>query len=34
MYVGRVGGLTLIFAAVSEKGLHKGRLPEESITVG
>lgn len=34
MYVGRVGGLTLIFAAVSERPDSSGRLPEEKITVG
>ena len=34
MYFGRVGGLTLIFATVSEKGMNNGRLPEERITVG
>lgn len=34
MYFGRVGGLTLIFATVSEKGWNSGRLPEERITVG
>lgn len=34
MYIGRVGGLTLIFAAVSDKGMNSGRLPEGRITVG
>lgn len=34
MYVGRVGGLTLIFAAVSAGNPGKGILPEEKITVG
>ena len=34
MFFGRVGGLTLIFAAVSEKGNHGVRLPQEKITVG
>ena len=34
MYFGRVGGLTLIFATVSERGMGSGRLPEERITVG
>ncbi len=33
MYFGRVGGLTLIFAAVSN-GAGKARLPQEKITVG
>ena len=34
MYVGRVGGLTLIFAAMSEKRDTNSRHPEEKITVG
>ena len=34
MFLGRVGGLTLIFAAVSDKGMNSGRLPEGRITVG
>lgn len=34
MYFGRVGGLTLIFAALPEKGSHHSRLPQEKITVG
>lgn len=34
MFFGRVGGLTLIFAAVSEGKLNNSRLPEEKITVG
>ena len=34
MFWGRVGGLTLIFAAVSEKRRDAARFPEEKITVG
>lgn len=34
MYFGRVGGLTLIFAAIPEKGAHLSKLPQEKITVG
>lgn len=34
MFFGRVGGLTLIFAAVSGNKKHNGRLPREKITVG
>ena len=34
MFFGRVGGLTLVFAAVSEGKLNNSRLPEEKITVG
>ena len=34
MYTGRVGGLTLIFSAVSSKKAGFSRLPEEKITVG
>ena len=34
MYVGRVGGLTLIFATVSAGSPGEGTLPEEKITVG
>ena len=34
MFLGRVGGLTLIFAAVSEKRRDAARFPEEKITVG
>lgn len=34
MFFGRVGGLTLIFAAVSEPGLKGIHFPEEKITVG
>lgn len=34
MYFGRVGGLTLIFAALSEKGTNLSKLPLEKITVG
>ena len=34
MFFGRVGGLTLIFAAVSGSGQQVSRLPQEKITVG
>lgn len=34
MFIGRVGGLTLIYAAVSPKKYDVSRLPEEHITVG
>lgn len=34
MFFGRVGGLTLVFAAFSEKTGNVARLPKEKITVG
>lgn len=34
MFFGRVGGLTLIFAALSNKQGNSARLPQERITVG
>ena len=34
MYFGRVGGLTLIFAALPERGANLSKLPQEKITVG
>ena len=34
MFFGRVGGLTLVFAASSVKGKNVSRLPKEKITVG
>lgn len=34
MYVGRVGGLTLILATIAPKGSLEGKYPEEKITVG
>ena len=34
MYCGRVGGLTLIFAALSGKRGNTARLPQEKMTVG
>jgi trk system potassium uptake protein TrkH len=34
MYVGRVGGLTLIFSAVSGNAGNTARLPQEKLTVG
>ena len=34
MYFGRVGGLTLIYAAFSNKQHVNSKLPQEKITVG
>ena len=34
MYLGRVGGLTLIYATLSPKNQNIAKLPQESITVG
>ena len=34
MFFGRVGGLTLIFAAFSGTQHYAARLPREKITVG
>ena len=34
MFLGRVGGLTLIFAALSDNKGRYGRLPEENISIG
>ena len=34
MYLGRVGGLTLVFAAVTPKSVSISKLPQEKITVG
>ena len=34
MYLGRVGGLTLIYAALSGKKAAKAKLPQEKITIG
>lgn len=34
MYIGRVGGLTLIFSAVSGSKGNTARLPQEKLTVG
>lgn len=34
MFFGRVGGLTLVFAAVSERRITMSKLPQEKITVG
>lgn len=34
MFLGRVGGLTLVFAAVSDKERNISKLPKEKITVG
>ena len=34
MFIGRVGGLTLIYAALSRGDRKLSRFPEEHITVG
>ena len=34
MFLGRVGGLTLLFAAFSDRTRNVARLPKERITVG
>lgn len=34
MYIGRVGGLTLIFSAVSAQNDYSSRFPKEKLTVG
>lgn len=34
MFFGRVGGLTIVFAAVSAKKTYSSRLPQEKIMVG
>ena len=34
MYLGRVGGLTLVYAAISNKNQSVAKLPLEKITVG
>ena len=34
MYLGRVGGLTLVYAAVSTKKTGSAKLPQERITIG
>lgn len=34
MFMGRVGGLTLVYAALSEKQANVSKLPKEKITVG
>lgn len=34
MFIGRVGGLTLIFSALSSKRGNTARLPQEKLTVG
>lgn len=34
MFLGRVGGLTLIYAALSESGKKISKLPREKITIG
>ena len=34
MFLGRVGGLTLVFAAVSKRNTNVSKYPEERITVG
>lgn len=34
MFIGRVGGLTMIYAALSGSKSSAARLPQERITVG
>lgn len=34
MFMGRVGGLTLIYAAFSGKGNSYSKFPEEKINIG
>ena len=34
MYIGRVGGLTIIYATMSGYKIQCGRLPQEKISVG
>ena len=34
MFVGRVGGLTLVFTALSKRSVAVSKLPRERITVG
>ena len=34
MFFGRVGGLTLIFAALSGRQKHVSKFPREKVTVG
>lgn len=34
MFLGRVGGMTLVFATVAQKRNHFAKLPQERITVG
>lgn len=34
MFLGRVGGLTLVFAALSERKPNSSKYPQEKITVG
>ena len=34
MFLGRVGGLTMIFAAFSDSSARSGRYPEEKVSVG
>ena len=34
MYTGRVGGLTLVFAAVARRKVYAGQYPEDHIAVG
>ena len=34
MFLGRVGGLTLIYATVSSKKSGNAKLPQEKITIG
>ena len=34
MFLGRVGGLTVVYAALSGSGKKLSKLPQENITVG
>ena len=34
MYLGRVGGLTLIYTTVFSKKIGNAKLPQERITIG
>ena len=34
MYIGRVGGITLIFAAVTPKNNGNARYPKDQVAVG
>ena len=34
MFLGRVGGLTLVYAAVSSTKVQMGRFPQDKMTVG
>ncbi|MBQ3400025.1 MAG: Trk family potassium uptake protein, partial [Lachnospiraceae bacterium] len=34
MFMGRVGGMTLLLSAFADKKVSSGRLPEENVNVG